>query len=155
VPATDLPVDYALAPQVRARLMGVLLVGLGVLVCAMTVLVSLLTLPLDVMSAVVVVVLVAVVGGGFLLNRRSYVVRADRLGYRVRFVRGAGTRAARWADVQDLVTADVAGARCVVLRLKDGRSTTIPVDLLAVDTESFVRDLRVHLDHGHGYGPSR
>lgn len=155
MPPADPPVDYALAPQVRARLMGALLVGLGVLVCAMTVLVSLLTLPLDVMSAVVLLVLAAVVGGGFLLNRRSYVVRADRLGYRVRFVRGAGTHAARWADVQDLVTADVGGARCVVLRLKDGRSTTIPVDLLAIDTEAFVSDLRLHLDQGHGYRPSR
>ncbi len=151
----DVPTDYALSPQLRARLMGVFLVLLGVLVCAMTVLVSLLQLPLDILSAVVVLVVVAVFGVGHLLTRRSYVVRAGDEGYRVRFVRGAGTSAARWSDIEDVVTAHVAGARCVVLRLRDGRSTTIPVDMLAVDGDQFVRELQAHLDRGHGYRPKR
>lgn len=135
--------------------MGVFLVLLGLLVFAATVLVSLLQLPLDVLSAVVLAVAVAVAGAGFLLNRRWYVVRADKEGYRVRFVRGAGTDAARWSDVEDVVTSHVAGARCVVLRLRDGRSTTIPVDLLAVDADRFVRELQRHLDRGHGYRSAR
>jgi hypothetical protein len=145
------PTDYALSPRLRARLMGVFLVLVGVLVCAVTVLVSLLQLPLDIMSALVLLVLVAVFVVGFLLTRRSYVVRAEDDGYRVRFVRGAGTHAARWSDVQDVVTSHAAGARCVVLRLRDGRSTTIPVDLLAIDGDQFVRELQGHLDRGHGY----
>lgn len=149
------PTDYALSPPLRARLMGVFLVLLGVLVCATTVLVSLLQLPLDIMSAVVLLVVVAVFGFGFLLTRRSYVVRAEVDGYRVRFVRGAGAKVARWADVEDVVTSHVAGARCVVLRLRDGRSTTIPVDLLAIDADQFVRELQRHLDRGHGYRRAR
>jgi hypothetical protein len=48
------------------------------------------------------------------------------------------------------VTTTVAGARCVVLRLRDGRSTTIPVDVLAGDREEFVRTLQRLLDGGHG-----
>ncbi|MGI9157043.1 MAG: hypothetical protein ACR2FG_10450 [Marmoricola sp.] len=150
-----MPTDYALSPQLRARLMGVFLVLLGVVVCVMTVLVSLLQLPLDILSALVLVVLAAVFGVGWLLTRRSYVVRAGDEGYRVRFVRGVGTGAARWTDVEDVVTNHVAGAPCVVLRLRDGRSTTIPVDLLAVDGDQFVRELQAHLDRGHGYRRKR
>lgn len=147
--------DYALSPQLRARLMGVFLVLVGIVVCGMTVLVSLLQLPLDIMSALVVLVVVAVFGVGFLLTRRSYVVRAEVDGYRVRFIRGAGAQAARWADVEDVVTSRVAGSRCVVLRLRDGRSTTIPVDLLAIDGDQFVRELQRHLDRGQRFRRSR
>jgi hypothetical protein len=99
-----------------------------------------------------VVVVLAVVGVfalGAALVRRWYVVRLDDVGYTVRFVRGAGARAARWDDVQDVVTATVAGARCVVVRLRDGRSTTIPVDLIEGDSEEFVRAV------GRRLGPRR
>ena len=47
----------------------------------------------------------------------------------------------------------VAGERCVVLRLRDGRTSTVPVGLLAGRTEDFVEDLRGHLNRGHGYRP--
>ena len=149
---TDTPaVDYGVAPQVRARVMGAFLVLLGVLVCASTVVVSLFQLPLEVMSAVIVLVVVAVFGGGHLLTRRTYVVRADADGYRVRLVRGAGVKAARWQDVEDVVASHVAGARCVQLRLRNGGTTTIPVDVLAIDGDDFVRELQNRLDQGHGY----
>ena len=144
-------VDYDVAPQVRARVMGAFLVLLGVLVCLTTVVVSLLQLPLGVMSVLVVLAVVAVLGGGLLLARRTYVVRADADGYRVRLVRGAGVRAARWQDVEDVVATRVAGARCVQLRLRNGGTTTIPVDVLAIDGDDFVRQLQNRLDHGHGY----
>ena len=146
----DDTVDYALAPQLRARLMGIALVLVGVLVCAATVLVSLLSLPLDVMSGVVIAVLLAVVALGYVLNRRSWVLRVDPQGYQVRLVRGAGVRAARWSDVEDLATTEVAGSRCLVLRLGDGRATTVPVDVLAGDPDDLVRSLRTRLDRAHG-----
>ncbi len=145
------PTDYPLSPRLRARLMGVFLVLLGVLVCGSTVLVSLLQLPLDILSAMVLLVVAAVFGVGFLLTRRWYVMRVEEDGYQIRFVRGAGTSAARWTDVEDVVTTHVGGARCVVLRLRDGRSTTIPVDVLAIDPDNFVRELQRHLDCGNGY----
>jgi hypothetical protein len=108
-------------------------------------------LPLVVMSVLVALVVVAVAGVGYLLTRRTYVVRADQDGYRVRLVRGAGVRAARWQDVEDVVATHVAGDRCVQLRLRDGGSTTIPVDVLAIDGDVFVRELQNRLDQGHGY----
>jgi len=97
-----------------------------------------------------VVALLAVLVGGFLLTRRSFVVRLSEEGFRVRFVRGAGVKQGRWLDVVDAVTAEVAGSPCVVLRRRDGRSTTIPVEMLAGDRDAFVRDVQEHLQHGHG-----
>ena len=151
MPTDSSAVDYGVAPQVGARVMGVVLVLLGVLVCATTVVVSLFQLPLDVMSVLVVLTVLAVFVGGHLLTRRTYVVRADADGYRVRLVRGAGVKAARWQDVEDVVATHVAGARCVQMRLRDGGTTTIPVDVLAIDGDDFVRELQNRLDRGHGY----
>ena len=151
MPTDPLAVDYGVAPQVRARVLGVFLVLLGVLVCATTVVVALFELPLEVMSVLVVLVVVAVFGAGYLLTRRTYVVRADAEGYRVRLVRGAGVKAAHWQDVEDVVATHVAGARCVQLRLRNGGTTTIPVDVLAIDGDDFVHDLQNRLDRGHGY----
>jgi hypothetical protein len=151
VPTDPSAVDYGVAPQVRARVLGVFLVLLGVLVCATTVVVALFELPLEVMSVLVVLVVVAVFGAGYLLTRRTYVVRADAEGYRVRLVRGAGVKASHWQDVEDVVATHVAGARCVQLRLRNGGTTTIPVDVLAIDGDDFVHDLQNRLDRGHGY----
>ena len=70
---------------------------------------------------------------------RAYVVRLDDDGYRVRLVRGAGVSAARWTDVEDAGRPPTrAASPCVVLRLRDGRTTTIPVGALAGDREEFV-----------------
>ena len=112
-------------------------------------------LPLGALAVVVTLAIGAIVAGGFALTRLRYVVRLGDEGYQVRFVRGAGVRAARWRDVEDAVTAEIAGAPCVVLRLKDGRTTTIPVEVLAVQRDAFVRDVRGHLQGGHGWRGGR
>lgn len=145
---------YRLAPAVAARLVGLALLGLVVALVAGTALVALAGL-----SPAVLVVLVA--GGvagcaafGWWLHRRAWVLRCSAAGYRVRMVRGAGEHAARWAEVEDAVTTTRHGVACVVLRLRDGRTTTIPVGVLDVDREQFVRDLRVRLQHGHGLRPA-
>jgi hypothetical protein len=108
-------------------------------------------LPTGILTAGVVLVVVCVLAAGLLLTRMATVVRLDDAGYRVRLIRGAGVRQARWPDVEDVVTSTVAGERCVVLRLRDGRTTTVPVRVLAGRPEDFVKDLREHLDKGHGY----
>lgn len=152
VPASpDAPTDYGLSPQLRARLMGTVLVAIGAVLVLMTVLVMVLGLSKDILSGVIILAVIGVFTLGFLLVRRWYVVRLDAVGYQVRFIRGAGTKAARWSDVEDLQTTTVANAPCVILRLRDGRTTTVPVELLAGDREVFVKDLQGHLDRGHGY----
>jgi hypothetical protein len=147
---STVPSDYRLSPQLAARLLGASLALWGLLVLLVTMVVVLFRAPVVLVSLAVVLGLLGIAASGFLLTRKAYVVRLGQDGYRVRFVRGAGVKQGRWLDVEDAVTTTVAGAKCVVLRLRDGRSTTIPVDVLAGDREEFVRTLQRHLDGGHG-----
>lgn len=146
-----MPSEYRLSQPVVVRMMGALLVVLGVVVLLMTLGVGLLDLPTVVLSVGIVPVALLLLAGGFALTRGVTLVRLDDAGYRVRFVRGAGVQQARWTDVEDVVATNVAGERCVVLRLRDGRTTTLPVRLLRTSPEAFVKDLQGHLNRGHGY----
>ncbi|RNL62079.1 hypothetical protein EFK50_09665 [Nocardioides marmoriginsengisoli] len=137
--------DYGLAPQLRARLMGAFLAVIGVVLLVMTVVVLAFSLPGDVLSGLVILIVIGIFTLGFLLGKRWYVVRLDEVGYQVRFVRGVGTATARWVEVEDLATTYVHEEECVLLRLRDGRSTTIPVNLIEGDREEFVDELRARL----------
>lgn len=143
--------DYRLSQRIGARLMGFALAGLGLVVFIATLAVALLGLPATALTVTLVGVVVVLLAVGFLLTRKPWIVRLDQQGYQVRFVRGAGVQQARWKDVEDAVATTVAGERCVVLRLRDGRTTTVPVRLLATDPDQFVTDLQTHLNRGHGY----
>ncbi|HEX6246824.1 MAG TPA: hypothetical protein VFZ64_03040 [Nocardioidaceae bacterium] len=143
--------DYRLSRPLAARMLGALLVTVGVVVVLLTLAVVLLDLPVSVLTGSVLGAAVLVLVGSVLLARGTTVVRLDDTGYRVRFVRGAGVTEARWTDVEDVVTSTSSGERCVVVRLRDGRTTTIPVRLLSARADDFVRDLQTHLDRGHGY----
>lgn len=143
--------DYRLSRPLAARMLGSLLAAVGFVLVVLTLAVAFLGLPVGFLTAGVLGAAVVVLAGSLLLGRSATVVRLDETGYRVRLIRGAGTTEARWTDVEDVVTAHVAGEPCVVLRLRDGRTTTIPVRLLAADRDEFVRDLQQHLNEGHGY----
>jgi hypothetical protein len=144
------PSDYRFAPLLLVRFLGLVLVGLGLLTLLAVTAAALLEVP-GVVTVVVVVVVLAVVGAGLALTRLTPLVHLDEAGYRIRLLRGAGVRAARWRDVEDVVTATVRGHDCVVLRLRDGGTTTVPVAVLDAPREVFVQDLRTRLDAGHGY----
>lgn len=142
------PSDYRFAPALTARILGLTLVGSAVLVMAATLAVAVLDLHTAVLlvpGALVLVVLVAMMAWS-----NGHVVRLGDEGYQVRRVRGVGVPAARWRDVEDAITTHRHGSPCVVLRLRDGRTTTIPVEALAVDREAFARDVQQHLDRAHG-----
>ena len=149
-PAAATPSSWALAPALRARLLGTGLLAAGLIVGAGA-LMALLGVPEWVLSGLVVLALVLVVAVAALLGVRRWVVRFDDHGYRVRVLRVGGARAARWTDVLDLQTATSGGSRSVVLRLRDGRTTTIPVDAVEGDPAALVEALRARLDRGHGY----
>lgn len=146
-----MPSDYRLSQPVVVRMMGALLVVLGVVVLLMTLGVGVLGVPTVVLSVGIVLVALLLLAAALVLTRGVTLVRLDDAGYRVRFVRGAGVQQARWTDVEDVVATTVVGERCVVLRLRDGRTTTIPVRLLRTSPEAFVKDLQGHLNRGHGY----
>ena len=145
--------NYRFAAPFIVRMMGIGLVAVGVLVLVWAGLALAFSLPGAVLSTglLVAVVLWLLVLGGVVALRRGDVVRLDEAGYRVRFVRGAGVRQAPWKDVEDVTAPTVEGQRCVLLRLRDGRTTTVPVDVLAGSSDAFVKDLQQHLNRGHGY----
>ena len=143
--------DYRFSHALLVRSVGALLVLLGVVVVVVAVLVAALDLPGAVLSVGVVVAVALVVAGALAASRLTRVLTLDETGYRVRLLRGAGVRAARWREVEDAVTMTVAGHDCVVLRLKDGRTTSIPVDVLEAEPEGLLAELSRHLDRGHGY----
>jgi hypothetical protein len=147
--------DYRLAPGVVLRLLGAAMVATGLLLVGLSALVFLTGLPGTVLAVGAVVAVLLVVLPGVLLRVRATVVRLDDTGYRVRWVRGAGVKQGRWRDVEDVTATTVAGERCVVLRRRDGTTTTIPVGILAGPADDFVRDLQQHLNRGHGYRPVR
>ncbi len=149
-PPLDQDREFALAPALRTRLLGTGLAAVGV-VTAVVVLAGSLLGGGPWVSGVVLLAAVMVSALGLLLGLRHWVVRLDDLGYRVRALRSAEVKNARWTDVLDLQTSTVGGARCVVLRLRDGRTTTIPVDILEGSSESLIEALGTHLDRGHGY----
>jgi len=145
--------DYRLSPALGARLVGVLLVVTAILLFATTAAVAVLELPTLVLLVVAVVLVGGVLATAHVLLRRASVVHLDDLGYQVRLIRGAGVKEATWKEVEDAATAEPRGIPCVVLNLKDGRTTTIPVQALAADREEFVRDLQAHLQRGQGLRP--
>jgi len=147
-----MPSDYRLAPAFGARLVGVLVIAAALLMFLATGLVAVLDLHTLVLIPVVLLVLAGIFAFGGVV-RGSTVVHFDDDGYRVRLIRGAGVKQASWADVTEVATSQPRGVRCLVLRLRDGGTTTIPVDAVAGDREAFVRDLRDHLKRGKGHRP--
>ncbi|MFI5622785.1 hypothetical protein ACIA03_04895 [Nocardioides sp. NPDC051685] len=136
---------YRLAPTVQARLLGAAVVGLALVVFAGTAVVIAARIDFAWLFIPLVLGIAGVIGFGWWLRNKAYVLRASAQGYRIAFVRGAGVREARWADVQEAVTTMPAGTPCLELRLKKGGATTIPVTILSIDREQFVRDLQGYL----------
>lgn len=149
----SVPSVYRLAPAFVARLVGLGLVGLALVLFAGTVVVAIAGLPVGLLMVVGLVGVAGCVGLGWWLRYRAWVLRCTDDGYRVRLVRGAGVTEARWSAVEDAVTTYRHDVACVELRLRDGRTTTIPVGVLAVDREQFVRELQGRLQRGQGLRP--
>jgi hypothetical protein len=146
--------EYRFAPGLLVRAAGLLLAGLGLLLVLVGLGVATLDWPVTVLTSAILVTAVLVcclMLGGWAVTRRVCVVRLDDTGYRVRLLRGAGARQARWRDVEDVVAVSVRGTKGVLVRLRNGTATTIPAAVLDTDPEQFVLDVRSHLDRAHGY----
>ena len=144
---------YRLARAVVARIVGLALVLLATVAIVATLAVAATDGSIDVVIAIVVVGAVAVAVGAWWLRRKAWVVRCSPEGYAVRLVRGAGVRQAGWTEVRDAVTTTTRGIACLVLRLGNGGTTSIPVGLLAIDREQFVREMQRHLGEGQRITP--
>ena len=144
--------DYRLSPPFAVRLVGGALVLVAVLVFAGTFVAALGGWSLAGVIGIGGAGLLAVLGTALWL-RRVTVVHFDAEGYRVRLVRSVGVAAATWPEVSEAVAADAGGEPCVVLRLADGRTSTIPLRAVAAESAAFVADLQRHLQDGHGLRP--
>ena len=147
---TETRTVYRLAPAVAARLVGVLLCAVAALILLSTLAIAVIDLHTAFLLVPVVLVVLLLVTTWWAWRQKGWIARLTPEGYRIQWVRGVGAASGRWKDVEDAVTTTVADAPVVVLRLRDGRTTTIPVEMLAVDREAFVRDLQQHLQRGHG-----
>jgi hypothetical protein len=150
VPTADQTTEHRLAPTVAARLLGMVLVSVAALILASTLALAVFDLHTVFLLVPVGITIVALAGAAWLWQTKGWVARLTAEGYRIQWVRGVGAASGRWKDVEDAVTTTVAGSPVVVLRLRDGRTTTIPVEMLATDREAFVRDVQDHLQRGHG-----
>jgi hypothetical protein len=144
-------VDFALAPALRFRLLGTGMLAIGTVVVLGVVLTWLVGLPTAVVSGLVILALIGVVVLGLLFGVRHWVLRLDEHGYRIRGLRSAEAKSARWTDVLDVQATTVSGHWCVVLRLRDGRTTTLPAGVLEGGPTKLAQTLVAHLDRGHGY----
>ncbi|HSU01711.1 MAG TPA: hypothetical protein VLK03_04105 [Nocardioides sp.] len=147
---TETPTVYRLAPAVAARLLGVVLCLVAALILLSTLAIAVIDLHSAFLLVPVLLVVALLVGVWWTWRQKGWIARLTAEGYRVQWVRGVGAASGRWADVEDAVATTVADSPVVVLRLRDGRTTTIPVEMLAVDREAFVRDVQRHLQRGHG-----
>ena len=151
--STETVTVHRFAPAVAARLWGLVLCAIAVLILLSTVAIAVVDLHTAFLLVPVAITVLVLVLAWWAWRTQGWVVRLTAEGYRVQWVRGVGTASGRWKDVEDAVTTTVADAPVVVLRLRDGRTTTIPVEVLATDREEFARDLRRHLRDGQGLRP--
>ena len=141
---------HRLAPAVAARLLGLVLCAVAVLILAGTVAIAAVDLHTVFLLVPVAITVAVLAATWWTWREKGWVARFTDEGYRVQWVRGVGTASGRWKDVEDAVTTTIADAPVVVLRLRDGRTTTIPVEVIATDREELVRDLQRHLRRGQG-----
>jgi hypothetical protein len=145
---------HRLAPAIAARLLGLVLCAVAVLILMSTVAIAVLDLHTVFLLVPVGITVLVLAANWWVWREKGWVARLTPEGYRIQWVRGVGTPSGRWKDVEDAVTTTIADAPVVVLRLKDGRTTTIPVEMLAIDREDFVREVQQHLQRGHGLAKS-
>lgn len=143
---------YRLAPALGVRLVGRSLLTLAVVVVVAT-LVGVLTGAGWVPAGVVTLVGVLLVGGwAWYLLRRAWAVRLSGQGYTVRLLGGVGATSAAWSDVEEVVAASPRDTPCLVVRLRDGRATRLPVAAIAADADAFAHDVRRRVRDAHTSG---
>ena len=151
--STETVTVHRLAPAVAARLLGLVLCAVALLILISTIAIAVLDLHTVFLLVPVGITVVVLAANWWAWREKGWVARFTDEGYRVQWVRGVGTASGRWKDVEDAVTTTIADAPVVVLRLRDGRTTTIPVEVIATDREELVRDLQRHLRRGQGLRP--
>ena len=143
---------YRLAPALGIRLVGRSLVTLAVLVLLATVLGLAVGSGWAIAGLVALIGLVAVAVWGWWLLRRATAVHLTDEGYDVHLLGGVGATHASWADVTEVAATSPGGTPCLVLRLRDGGGTRLPMTALRGDPDEFARDVRRRVRTAHSTG---
>lgn len=143
---------YRLAPALGARLVGRSLVSLGALVLLFTLVGGVAGWGLAPAGIVAAVGLVLVALWAWHLLRRAWAVRLTDEGYAVRLLGGIGARGSAWADVAEVAAVSPGGTPCLVLRLRDGSATRLPMAALAGDPDDFALEVQRRLRDAHTPG---
>jgi hypothetical protein len=148
-PAPTSSTSYRLAPALGVRLVGRSLVTLAVLVAIMTVIGAATGAGWRLAGVTAVIGIVLVAAGAWYLFRLASAVRLTSRGYAVHLLGGVGTTAAPWGEVEEVVAATPAGRPCLVLGLRDGSATRLPMAALAGDPDAFAHDVRRRVRDAH------
>jgi hypothetical protein len=140
---------YRLAPALAVRMVGRSLVSLAALVALATVAGVLLGSGWVVAGVVAVAGLVAIAAWAWYLFRIARAVSLGDDGYAVRLLGGVGATSASWLQVQEVVAASPGAQPCLVLRLRDGRSTRLPMAALAADADAVAVEVRRRVRDAH------
>jgi hypothetical protein len=147
--ARNASTTYRLAPALGARLVGRSLVTLAVVVVLGTLVGDLAGLGWRLAGVLTSVGILLVGLWALYLFRRAWAVRLTDAGYAVRFLGGVGASRAAWVEVDEVVAASPDGQPCLVLRLRDGRMTRLPMAALAADRDEFALDVRRRVRDAH------
>ena len=125
-----------------------MLAVLGGLVLVVGLLVALLDVPDTAFTVALTVSIALLLLSGYGLLRAAPLVSLDEVGYRVRYLRGAGVVAARWHEVAGRRDRDRARRRLRRAAAPGRSEHDDPGRLLDAPRDDFVRDLGEHLTAG-------
>jgi len=138
---------YRLSAAHLLRLAGTLVIGLGVL----WIIGTLVDIPgplRAVLAGLTIVVLLTLM---WVAVRPPRILTLDEVGYKVRWVRGAGRSSAAWREVEGVTNRRAGAVEVMVFELRDGTSTTLPLTLLGPAHLAAQREVHERLNTAHGY----
>lgn len=148
-PSSGPDTAYRLAPALGLRLVGRSLVTLGMLVAVATVVGVVSGTGWLVAGVVAAAGLVAVGAWAWYLLRRAVALRLSSEGYVVRLLGGVGATSAPWSQVTEVAAVRPGGTPCLVLLLRDGRATRLPMATIAGDPDGVARDVQRRVRDAH------
>lgn len=151
-PAPTSTSTYRLAPALGVRVVGRSLVTLAAVVLVATLLGALTGIGWPLAGGLAVLGVAGIALRGWYLLRRAWAVRLTDHGYAVRLLGGVGVGGAPWSEVDEVVAESPAGRPFLLLHLRDGRATRLPMAALAGDPDAFARDVRRRVRDAHTPG---
>ncbi len=138
---------YRLDAAVMVRVLGPLFVATGVAWVAVT----LAGFASWIVVVMAIVTLVLVVASVLAVVRPPRVMTLSETGFHIFLVRGAGTTASTWLEVDSVETTTARRVPSIVMKLSGGRSTVIPLSLLGRRAVGAQREIHDRLNTAHGY----